>query len=76
MLWRWSRSGKIDLSLARRFEGTGLGLTIVHALVKLHGGMLEIESKPGQGTSVSVILPPERVVAEPLVKLEPYAAAM
>jgi PAS domain S-box-containing protein len=67
---------QIDLSLARRFEGTGLGLTIVYAVIRLHGGSLDIESKPGQGTSVSVILPPERLVAPPASQLEPYAAAM
>jgi signal transduction histidine kinase len=41
--------------------GTGLGLPIAKALTEAHGGSLAIESAPGQGTTVKVVLPPERV---------------
>jgi len=41
-----------------RLSGTGLGLSIVKALVDLHGGTLDIASRPGEGTIVRVILPP------------------
>ncbi len=37
--------------------GTGLGLAIVKALVELHNGSMEIVSKLGQGTKVSIVLP-------------------
>ncbi len=37
--------------------GSGLGLTIVSELVKLHKGRVSIKSAPGQGTTVSVMLP-------------------
>ncbi len=47
-----------DASLARRFEGAGLGLPIAHALVELHGGTLAIASGEGRGTTVTVELPP------------------
>ena len=47
-----------DDSLARRFEGAGLGLPIAHALTKLHGGGLAIVSVEGRGTTVTVELPP------------------
>jgi PAS domain S-box-containing protein len=53
--------GQVDSSLARRFEGTGLGLPLTKALVELHGGRLAIESVPGVGTSATVIFPNERV---------------
>jgi two-component system, cell cycle sensor histidine kinase DivJ len=41
----------------RRSGGTGLGLSIVKGLVKLHGGAIDIRSRPGQGTQVCVSLP-------------------
>jgi PAS domain S-box-containing protein len=46
-----------DGSLARRFEGAGLGLPIAHALAKLHGGSLAITSIEGKGSTVTVKLP-------------------
>ncbi|NKE48422.1 hypothetical protein HB662_26855 [Roseomonas frigidaquae] len=45
----------------RRFPGTGLGLPIAKSLVEAHGGSFLLESTPGQGTTVSVQLPPEAV---------------
>ena len=38
--------------------GTGLGLSVVEAIVAAHGGMMEIASTLGQGTTVTVVLPP------------------
>lgn len=46
---------------SRRFEGTGLGLPIAKTLVQAHGGALDIKSVPGQGTSVTISLPPGTV---------------
>ncbi len=42
-------------SFGSRHRGAGLGLSIVRALVELHGGMVQIESEPGQGTTVTCI---------------------
>jgi two-component system cell cycle sensor histidine kinase PleC len=55
--------GQVDSSLARRYEGTGLGLPLSKALVELHGGRLEIDSAPDAGTTVHVVLPADRVDA-------------
>jgi signal transduction histidine kinase len=53
--------GQVDSSLAREYEGTGLGLPLAKSFVELHGGSLEIESRPGIGTTVIVRFPAERV---------------
>ncbi len=38
-------------------KGTGLGLAVVHGIVTSHGGMIRVDSKPEEGTTVSVFLP-------------------
>ncbi len=43
--------------LARQYEGTGLGLSIVKGLVELHDGVLRANSTPGEGTTITVLLP-------------------
>jgi signal transduction histidine kinase/uncharacterized membrane protein len=40
-----------------RREGTGLGLSIARRIATTHGGALEIESEPGRGTRVTLVLP-------------------
>ena len=52
--------GQIDNSLARPHGGTGLGLPLAQRLVELHGGTMTIDSALGKGTTVTVVLPPER----------------
>ena len=53
---------QIDSPLTRRFEGTGLGLPLAKALAEAHGGSLTLESTPGEGTTVTIRLPADRVV--------------
>jgi signal transduction histidine kinase/HAMP domain-containing protein len=53
---------QVDGRLERRYEGSGIGLPLAKALVESHSGSLGIKSKPGHGTTVTVILP--RQVAE------------
>ncbi|HMH64276.1 MAG TPA: HAMP domain-containing sensor histidine kinase, partial [Rhizomicrobium sp.] len=48
---------QLDGSLARRFEGAGLGLSIAKALAELHGGALSVKSAVGEGTTVTIALP-------------------
>lgn len=53
--------GQADAQLARKFEGTGLGLPLTKRLVELHGGRLDIVSAPSVGTTVSARFPAHRV---------------
>ena len=48
---------QIDSGLARRFEGTGLGLALVKLLAELHGGAVAVESAGGEGARFTVWLP-------------------
>ena len=60
-----SAFGQVDSSLARRFDGTGLGLPLTVALIKLHDGDLKLESTPGEGTCISIAFPANRVLSGP-----------
>ena len=53
---------QVETGLARRYDGTGLGLPLSKALAELHGGSLTLESEPGIGTTVTVRLPRDRVL--------------
>ncbi|HWD58362.1 MAG TPA: ATP-binding protein [Stellaceae bacterium] len=57
--------GQVDGSLARKYQGVGLGLPLSKRLVEMHGGTLQIDSGPGRGTTISVHLPAERFPCEP-----------
>jgi two-component system cell cycle sensor histidine kinase PleC len=53
---------QIDNRYAKSDYGVGLGLVLVKRLTELHDGTLEVESRPGEGTRVAIILPGERAV--------------
>ncbi|MCH8862058.1 MAG: PAS domain S-box protein [Proteobacteria bacterium] len=57
--------GQVGSAMTRSHEGTGLGLPLAASFTEMHGGELIIESARGQGTTVSVLLPPERSVPAP-----------
>jgi len=48
---------QVDSSLARQYQGTGLGLTIAYKLTELQGGSVHVESAVGKGSRFTVSLP-------------------
>ncbi|HEX2168136.1 MAG TPA: response regulator [Longimicrobiales bacterium] len=56
---------QIDSGLARKFEGTGLGLAMVKLLADLHGGGVAVESQRGEGSCFTVWLPLRTSAVEP-----------
>ena len=66
---------QIDSGLARRFEGTGLGLAMVKLLAELHGGAVSVESAVGEGARFTVWLP-LRVSAGPHTSMPPEGEAL
>jgi len=47
--------------MVRQTEGTGLGLSLSAEIMRLHGGRLEIDSRPGEGTTVTLLFPADEV---------------
>ena len=54
--------GQAASAYARSEGGTGLGLPITKSFAELHGGTLKIASVVGEGTIVTIVFPPERVL--------------
>ncbi len=62
---------QVDGSLARQYEGTGLGLALVKRLTEMHGGTVTVTSVVGQGSCFTVSLPWEPVPAAQQVLMNP-----
>ncbi len=58
----FSTFGQVDGSLARKYDGAGLGLPLSRKLIEKHGGALHLISTPNMGTTAVITVPPERVV--------------
>ncbi|HXH81200.1 ATP-binding protein [Nocardioides sp.] len=65
----FSRFFRASSATDNAIQGSGLGLSIAHAIVTAHEGTIEVDSEPGRGTTMRVCLPREggAVADEPLV---------
>lgn len=48
---------QLDSRIAREYNGTGLGLTLVYSIAELHGGSVSLESALGKGSRFNIYLP-------------------
>ena len=53
----FDRFHRVEGTPGRSYEGSGIGLSLVQELVRLHGGDIAVESEPGRGTTFTVRLP-------------------
>jgi len=60
----FNRFKQVDKSLSRNAEGTGIGLSLVKAIVEMHKGRIYVESEFGKGSKFIVKLPNEKVIQE------------
>ncbi|HEX5128602.1 MAG TPA: response regulator, partial [Usitatibacter sp.] len=79
----FERFHRVEGTRGRTHEGSGIGLAMVHELVRLHGGEIRAESEPGRGTAFEIRipfghahLPVEQVASAPTGASVPGHAAM
>lgn len=77
----FERFHRVEGQRSRSFEGSGIGLALVHELVKLHGGTILVESEVGRGTAFTLRLPfgtahlaPDRIGPERMLAWTPHRA--
>jgi len=66
--------GQVESAFSRHNSGTGLGLTLVHALIGMHDGKLELSSRKGAGTTATLVIPAKRI-AVPQEETRPATTA-
>jgi signal transduction histidine kinase len=78
----FERFHRVEGTRARTHEGSGIGLALVHELVRLHGGSIDVSSRVDAGTTFTISLPrgsshlnPERIRASSSVGSTPAATA-
>jgi PAS domain S-box-containing protein len=60
----WEPFMQVDGKHTRKYEGTGLGLSLSRGLAELHGGSLTLDSELGVGTTVTFRLPADRLIKD------------
>ncbi len=57
--------GQVESAFSRHNSGTGLGLTLVNALIGMHDGKFEMTSRKGEGTTATLVIPAKRIAQAP-----------
>ena len=65
----FKKFNRIQNPLSRSEGGSGLGLFLAYQLAKAHGGMIEVKSAPGKGSTFSLLMPTKQLVKEALVNI-------
>lgn len=60
-----------DESATKKYEGTGIGLSLVKELIELMGGNIEVSSKPGQGSDFMVSIPVKKTTCNSIEESKP-----
>ena len=63
----FNRFKQVDKSLSRNAEGTGIGLSLVKALVEMHKGTIYVESEIGKGSKFTVEIPSQKLKQEEIL---------
>lgn len=69
----FDRFWQADGSSKRKFQGVGIGLSLVKELTEIHGGKVSVESEEGKGTKFTVRIPYLPAESAPQVELAPVA---
>jgi signal transduction histidine kinase len=56
---------QLDTSIAKKYQGTGLGLALTRRIVEAQGGAVRVQSTPGKGSVFGVLLPREHKIELP-----------
>ncbi|MBT9546974.1 MAG: PAS domain S-box protein [Candidatus Sericytochromatia bacterium] len=60
---------QIDSGLSRKYAGTGLGLSLVKNLIEAHGGLIQVQSRVGKGSTFSLLFPLDPQAKLPVTEL-------
>ncbi len=66
---------QVESAFARKHGGTGLGLPLVKRIIELHEGVVKLESQLGVGTTITVVIPPSRLVGHISIETTDQRAA-
>jgi signal transduction histidine kinase len=67
---------QVENSFSRRHEGTGLGLSLVKAMIEIHGGNIRLESELNKGTIAQLIFPRDRLATSTECAYQPTRSSV